>query len=129
MRSREVNSYAWQAIVAKVSAELYEGNIIVHPNAASLRLSVASSRGPGARRSHSGRRMAAACWHAHRDVLRELFEQYPDATVRTALATYKGKGGFEDWFEMTGATNIGSIAEPLRMDEACDCKLRELVDA
>jgi hypothetical protein len=129
MRSREVNSYAFEAIVVKVSHELYEGNIIVHPNAASLRLSVASSRGPGARRSHSGRRMAAACWHAHRDVLRELFSQYPHATVRTALATYRGREGFEDWFEMTGATNVGSIAEPQRMDEACDCKLRELAMA
>lgn len=126
MRSRQVNAAQWAAIVAKVSCQSYDGNLIVHPNAASLRLSVRSSRGPGARRSHSGRRMAAACWHAHRDVLAELFNQVPDATVRTALATYRGRDGFLDWFELTGATNIGSIAEPMRMDEACDCLLREL---
>jgi hypothetical protein len=129
MRCTDINDATWEAIVRRVSATKYDGNLIVHPQAASYRLSVRSSRERGARRSHSGRRMAVACWHAWRDVLAELFNQFPDATVRTALATYKGRGGFEDWFELTGATNIGSIREPLRMDDACDCKLRELVDA
>jgi hypothetical protein len=129
MRSREVNECQWRAIIAKVSHERYEGNLTENPHSAGMGLYTHDSHGPGARRSHSGRRMRVACWHAWRDVLAELFEQYPEATVRTALATYKGKGGFEDWFEMTGATNIGSFMEPLRMDEACDCRLREAVRA
>jgi hypothetical protein len=129
MKSKQVNAYQWEAIVAKVSHALYEDNLIPDPNAASMRLTTRDSHGPGARRSQSGRRMRAACWHAWRDTLRELFEQYPDVTVRTALATYKGRDGFEDWFQITGAVNIGSIAEPMRMDDACDCKLREAVSA
>jgi hypothetical protein len=121
MRCRDINEAQWEDIVAKVSREAYGCNLIPHPNAASYRLSVISSREPGARRSHSGRRLAVACWHTWRDVLAELFERYPDATVRTALATYVGRGGFEDWFPITGAANIGSIMEPMRIDEACDC--------
>lgn len=128
MRSRQVNAYQWQAIVAKVSHQLYKDNLIVHPNAASLRLSVASSRGPGARRSHSGRRMASACWHAHRDVLAELFEQYPHAKVVTAMATYDGKARFELLFEDTGMRNAGSAMAPVRYQDLCDCEDSTVLD-
>ena len=86
------------------------------------RLLPTTSHDKGARRTHSGRRLRAACWHAHRDVLHELFTQVPNAKVITAMATYIGMDGFNDWFAMTGAVNSGSLAEPRRYDDLCDCE-------
>lgn len=76
---------------------------------------------PGARRSWAGRRMAVACWHAHRDVLTRLFETHPDAVVITAMARYVGKAGFENSYPGTAYTNIGSMMNPAYMPELCDC--------
>lgn len=42
-----------------------------------------------------GRRLYAACWHAHRDVMRELFDTWPRATLISALATYRGAEDFD----------------------------------
>ncbi|GIL29106.1 hypothetical protein [Actinocatenispora comari] len=42
-----------------------------------------------------GRRIHAVCWHGHRDVLRELFDTWPRATLISALATYRGADDFD----------------------------------
>jgi len=84
-------------------------------------LRVKNSRGPGHKISHSGRHIVAACWHAHRDFMKEVFNQFPNAQLISCFANYNGKTSFENQFEKTGQINIGSPYRPLRMDEACAC--------
>jgi hypothetical protein len=75
----------------------------------------------GQRRSWSGRRIKAACWHAYRDVLVEVFNISPDANVYTTMAKYKGRTGFENEYPATADRNIGSMMQPAYMPELCDC--------
>ena len=84
-------------------------------------LTVRDSKAPGARRSHTGRRIAAACWHAHRDFMAAIFDLAPDAVLRSYLAVYKGKSGFERDYPATGYANISSIMQPMEHRHACDC--------
>lgn len=84
------------------------------------RLLPESSRQNGARRSWSGRRVKAACWHAHRDYLRALFAECPDAVIVTALARYTADT-FEDVYPSTANRNVGSMLQPAYMDELCEC--------
>lgn len=84
------------------------------------RIIVADSRGPGARRSASGRRGPYACWHAFRDVFAEVFHVYPDAKISTSMATYTA-GNWEDTYPATGTRNVGSMMEPRTMPQLCDC--------
>lgn len=115
-------------IVDHVSANNYEGNLIVNSDAHSLsdtrftaRLRVKSSRGAGARMSWSGRHIPAACWHAYRDVLQAMFYAYPDARARTAMAVYRGLDGFQELYPETAYKNIGSQMFPAYMPELCEC--------
>jgi hypothetical protein len=116
----------FEAAVAKVSAD-YDGNLVVHRDSyqsgslVRARIGLASSREPGARRSWTGRRIPAACWHAYRDVLAALFDQCPAARVRTALAVYRGREGFERHYPATAYVNVGSQMQPAHMPELCDC--------
>ena len=71
----------------------------------------------GSRTSASGRHMRKASWEAHRDVLVALFDVDPDATIKTALATYYGRKDFHDKFPSTGGKNIGSQVQPITMPE------------
>ena len=76
----------FEAIVQQVSEQHYDGNVVpewrkYRAGAPSLlnakgtrfrgRVVVMDSSGSGARRSWTGRRMPAACWHVFRDVVRE----------------------------------------------------------
>lgn len=115
-------------IVEKVSADRYDGNIVVHADAKPLgnsgfrgRIIGQTSNGPGTRRSWSGRRGPYACWHAYRDVLREIFKEYPNATVRTSMARYDGAAGFEREYPGTADKNIGSMFQPAYMPDLCEC--------
>jgi hypothetical protein len=116
--------FDFRSIVGQVSAEHYEGNVIVHQDAHKLsetrfraRLTVKDSRAHGARLSWSGRHIPAASWEAYRDVLAEVFERYPSARVRTAMATYAGKDGFEANYPATAYVNVGSQMQPAYMGE------------
>ena len=99
-----------------------------------VKLTVKDSRGDYGRRGHlrrvdgERRRVAALCWHGFRDFLITLFDHAPYATVRTARATYDGVTDFYQKFPATGGTIIGSQADPLRYDEACDCRKGEDTD-
>lgn len=126
MRISNVSLGDFCAITGDVSRRSYEGNVIVAPDAhwarrysVVARLRVSDSRGTGARTAPSGRHGPYACWHAHRDVLRALFEAHPDATVRTALAVYRGMEGFERDYPATEYRNVGSPAQPARMPDLC----------
>lgn len=114
------------SVVNTVSDGHYEGNLVtkdVHSTGGVRRprirgrIAVTNSRGPGARRSWSGRHGPWASWQAYRDVLTELFHRYPEARVRTGLAVYNGREGFEETFPATGYHNVGSMIEPVTMPE------------
>ncbi len=114
-------------IVTKVSKDLFDGNIEFKRapekdgRAVRFTLTVADSRAKGGRIGHSGRRVCACCWHGHRDIMSAIFDNYPDARLKSGHADYHGRNGFEDSFESTGYTNIGSQMEPLYYMNACDC--------
>lgn len=36
-----------------------------------------------------------ACWHAYEALIDDLYEQYPDITIRTAITTYRGAEDFD----------------------------------
>lgn len=122
----------FRTIVQMVSNTRYSGNVEIYERDAKdlhgvraprirARLSTKDSRGPGARRSWNGRHMRAACWHAYRDVLAELFRLYPDAVVKTGMSKYEGRAGFLANYPATGRQNIGSAFQPATMPELCDC--------
>jgi hypothetical protein len=121
-----IDSNKLQEIVKKVSDNLYEGNVIFNrfdPNGkwVNFTLRVQSSKSAGHRLSHSGRRLVSACFHVHYDVMKELFEQFPDARIVTCHADYRGKSDFEKKWSSVGYKNIGSIMQPMCFEEACEC--------
>ncbi len=53
-------------------------------------------------RKFSGKRRSnAVCWHGHRAFMRLVFSCNEDATIRTALAEYRGWDHFEETHEQT----------------------------
>ena len=85
------------------------------------RILPASGRVKGARRSHSGRRIKATCWHGFRDVFIAFFEACPDGRVTTAMADYRGRASFYAQYEATGDREVGSMMEPRTYSDLCDC--------
>jgi hypothetical protein len=67
------------------------------------------------------RRLVAACWHVHRDVMIEIFKLNPNANLKTAMAHYKNKESFYDLYPGTADINVGSQMYPITMLELCDC--------
>ena len=68
----------------------------------------------GSRRAASGRHMRKASWEAHRDIMEALFDADPQATIKTALATYKGRKDFHLQFPATAHKNFGgSLMNPV----------------
>jgi hypothetical protein len=78
-----------------------------------VRLSVKNSRGPGSRFSPtSGRRVSAACWHAHG----YFFDALPTGTkIQARGHTFRSGDVWRDW-------NIGSVMNRCRMSESCECR-------
>lgn len=130
MRMQNVSRETLDAAVARAN-ETYGGNVKVHgdththngPRSTTTvgRLSVSDSRGPGARRTWSGRRGPYVCWHAYRDVLRAIFALEPSAVIVTTMARYEGSEGFERTYPATADKNIGSMVRPAYMVEMCEC--------
>ena len=88
-----------------------------------FRLALGEDKQRYRRMSHDGRRkVAAVCWHGHRDFMRELLRVNPEARIQTAFADYRGSQDFELSFPATGERNIGSLYEPCRMQDACVCE-------
>ena len=127
MRIKGITAATLHAIVREISTDLYAGNLIFkrEPEASGrfllFTLTVQKSADKGGRRSNTGRKIAAACWHAHRDVMRRIFEICPDALLITSLARYEGRADFLDTYPATGSINIGSIAAPFKIRDACEC--------
>jgi hypothetical protein len=124
------------AALHKINKEKYSENItMIHfplnkkGTRFRVRLSVADSKKPGARRGmpdngKPGRRIKAACWHTHGHFFDALLEYNPDIIIRAgALKIYQdkgvnGQGGrYNNWQDR----NIGSMLHPFYFSEACDC--------
>lgn len=56
----------------------------------------------------SGRRTCGVTWSTHRRFLDSFFQAYPDATVETMIATYRGRDHFLSTFESTYRHNAGN---------------------
>lgn len=136
VRLKNVTLTQFQASVDRVNSMTndegvaYAGNLRVHQDAHETgarvittvgRLAVHDSKAPGARRSASGRRMPAACWHAFRDVVQDILDTVPDAVVTTSMARYDA-ATFADVYPATGDVSIGSMVAPAYMPELCDCE-------
>jgi hypothetical protein len=130
MRLRNVTLSEFRASVERVNVN-YGGNLHVHDDAHETgsrtittvgRLDVLDSRAHGARTSWSGRHMKAACWHAFRDVVRDILENNEDAVITTSMARYDADT-FEDTYPSTAYTNVGSMVQPAYMTDLCvgDC--------
>lgn len=126
MRLRNVSLPEFHASVNRVNAT-YGGNLHVHADAHQTgsrvittvgRLDVLNSRESGARTSHSGRHLKAACWHAFRDVVRDILAHHPDAVITTAMARYDA-ATFEDTYPATAHKNVGSMVAPAYMPYLC----------
>ena len=129
MRVKGMNEQQVIDIVERLSRDLYDGNIVIRESHdrstsvtrhATFTIRTRDSRGPGSRRSWSGRRLPAACWHAHWHLMDYIFTAYPEAVVRTAMATYTADT-WRDRAEDTRETNIGSQFAPAYMPELCEC--------
>ena len=78
-------------------------------------LTVKSSKDKGGRLSHTGRRIAAACWHVHGEFFDNLLAIQPEAWIKTGQKKIDANGGnWEDW-------NIGSNYQPMYYSQACEC--------
>ena len=69
----------------------------------------------------NGRRVAAVCWHGHRDVLRAAFERLPMMQVQAGSVVYRGAEHFEETYRDTADRNIGSQMRPVYWPDACTC--------
>ena len=116
-----LSAAAVESIVRSVSAHEYGGNVVVESIAdksssrtprCSVKIGTLDSRAHGSRTTASGRHGRYASWQAFRDILAAIFDQNPAATVRTGIATYKGRDGFEQTFPGTYYRNAGSLYSP-----------------
>lgn len=133
MKIKGLTLEQFTACTVRVSEDRYEGNIAVQGDArdtsgprkggaCQARLEARNSRGPGSRKSWTGRLGPYACWHAYRDVLTLAFSLQPDAVIETGMALYRGKTGFEDAYPATAFRNVGSQLLPSTMPELCACE-------
>jgi len=73
------------------------------------------------RRSNTGRRIWAVCWHGHRAFMRVLFALNGEGVIISTHARYDGRRDFEQSHSWTGDKNIGSHFNPMSFRDACDC--------
>ncbi len=127
MKIKGISETNLRVALANASTEFYAGNLQFKReperigNFLHFTITVVNTRNPGGARSSQGRRIAAACWHAHRDFMRAIFKLAPDALLITALARYEGSEGFEHEFPYTGTQNAGSIMVPRARQDCCEC--------
>lgn len=71
----------------------------------------------------TGHKIAAVCWHGHRDFLRALFTRVPTAKVISSWITYDGLDDFEANHDDTGDRNVGSQMQPQSARDSCRCQV------
>lgn len=122
--------------IRTVSFHRYNHNVSAHVEtvgtnrrSALIRVKLhAGTGGSGSRRSASGRRGPWACWHVFRDVLTCVFEDFPDATVHTALAVYKGRADFHRSFPATYHHEARAAGNSYDFGSLCACESDEYAE-
>lgn len=79
MKIYGVSASQVEQVLLAVSDNFYGGNLAIkfideHRRFTNFTLTVRKAAAPGGKRSNTGRKVAAACWHAHRDVIRALLQ-------------------------------------------------------
>jgi hypothetical protein len=77
------------------------------------------------RRSFSGRRLTALCYHGHYHVFKAILEKWPTAKISTKMARYD-VDNFEAEADALGNMNVGSNRVWLDFADACDCRYESL---
>lgn len=117
-------------VVRSVSKENYNGNLAVlfakdigkRKPIVSARFTVHDSHKEGAKiNQQSGRHIKAACWHAHRDIMRECFLRFSAFRVVSANARFDSAEHFELTVNDHGNKRVGSMFYPYSAREACEC--------
>lgn len=67
------------------------------------------------------RRVAAVCWHGHRDFMLRFFAQLPAAHIISHLDHWRGQDDFVARHKDSGYKNIGSQMYPCSYIDACIC--------
>ena len=67
------------------------------------------------------RRTVVACWHAHADIMLELFGRFPRATLRSAPSSYRGRDESLAKSEDTYCRNAGSLMSLVSFADLYDC--------
>ena len=67
------------------------------------------------------RRVAAVCFHGHRDVFRALFERHPAARIVSARARYDGREHFEASYHAQAAGEASPYGYFTSYADACEC--------
>ena len=106
----------------------YDGNLVfrrgperVSRNCLQFTITVNDSSGTGAKYNHvTGRRVSAACWHAHGDLFETLLDIEPNARIVTGYGPNGSEitadgGNWQDW----AATGI--YYGPMMASQMCNC--------
>ena len=134
MKLYGISEKVLRSIVNVVSQD-YDKNVVFKKepeksgNAINFSLRILDCNKIGSRRSNTGRKIPAACWHVHRDIMELIFLWNPSARLQSILADYRGEKDFLEKFAATGSTNLGSNAKPIRADRACNCEVHAIVQA
>ena len=125
MNATNVTIEQMEQALAAINKSHFDGNVTFkrfpEPIGRKLRftLTVRDSSKPGGRRSDSGRRICAACWHVHGEFFDALFAIEPEAVIassgRDGLITSTADYG--NWQDR----NIGSMVRPFYYSDACEC--------
>jgi hypothetical protein len=67
-------------------------------------------------------RLRTPCWHGYWHFFHNIFKLDPDATFITLIDRWDGLEDFLNRAEASGNINVGSKAEPLNMNERCECE-------
>ena len=124
---RNVDSNQMNEALAAINDRLYKGNVKwnnfnTKGRGFSATLRVENSSGPGARRSHSGRKMISACWHVHGNFFDAIFAVAPDAVITSAGKKITADSG--NWVNW----NAGSMMHSVCASELCECEGKDSPD-
>lgn len=68
--------------------------------------------------SNTGRRKWAISYEGHYVFMEAIFNRFPEAKLRSALAKYNGQDEFYRFAPIVGLTNVGSMINPVRYEDA-----------
>ena len=86
-----------------------------------VKLRVKDSKGNFAKRGVSGRRTVSTCFHGFGSFMAEMFSIDPTLKIRSSMTTFNGLVDFLENAYKIGRRNAGSMYEPRRYGEMCEC--------